>query len=91
MRNINISVKKVLVGTLILTSFSTSAVAYQYTIKKGDTLNKISKKAYGTSSYSNELANYNSILDPDFIKVGDILDIPSINTIKNIDTEQYEI
>lgn len=91
MRNINISVKKVLVGTLILTSFSTSAVAYQYIIKKGDTLNKISKKAYGTSSYSNELANYNSILDPDFIKVGDILDIPSINTIKNIDTEQYEI
>ena len=34
MRNINISVKKVLVGTLILTSFSTSAVAYQYIIKK---------------------------------------------------------
>lgn len=84
MKNINIKkgIKRVLAGTIVLTSLSTNALAYQYVIKRGDTLRKISKEAYGTPSYSTELANYNSILNPNFIREGEIIEIPSVDTIK---------
>lgn len=85
MKNINIKkgIKRVLAGTIVLTSLSANALAYQYVIKRGDTLRKISKNAYGTPSYSTELANYNNIPNPNFIREGEVIEIPNINTIKD--------
>lgn len=47
-----------------------------YTVKKGDSLSKISKKFYKTSKYSSKIAKHNNV-DPDKIRVGQTLEIPA--------------
>ena len=47
-----------------------------YTVKKGDTMTKISKKFYKTTKYSSNIAKHNDV-DPDKIKIGQTLEIPA--------------
>ena len=49
-----------------------------YTIGTGDTLTGISKYYYGTRDYYDEIAYYNNIKNPDVIKAGDKIFLPSI-------------
>jgi nucleoid-associated protein YgaU len=55
-----------------------SQIATQYTIKKDDTLQKISKQFYGTVKKWNRIyqANKDKIKDPNRIKPGVVLNIP---------------
>ncbi len=47
-----------------------------YIVEKGDTLRKISRKFYDDSQYYKELAIYNSIEDPNFIRIGQKIYVP---------------
>ncbi len=58
-----------------------------YEVKKGDTLYRISRKILGNARKYSDLAEYNDISNPDFIKVGQILIIP---LIPNLDTALAE-
>lgn len=48
-----------------------------YQIKKGDTLRKIAKEFYADSVLNKKLADYNGILNPDSILIGQTIEIPS--------------
>ncbi|MGH7791446.1 MAG: M15 family metallopeptidase [Thermodesulfobacteriota bacterium] len=52
-------------------------MALNYVIKKGDSLRKIAKGFYGDPSLSKKLADYNGILNPDLIVVGQNMEVPS--------------
>lgn len=49
-----------------------------YKVKKGDTLYRISRRILGNARKYSDLAEYNDISNPDFIKIGQILIIPLI-------------
>lgn len=51
----------------------------KYTVQKGDTLQKISKKFYGTTKKWNKIyeANKDTLKAPDKIRVGQVLNIPT--------------
>ena len=51
----------------------------KYTVAKGDTLQKISKKFYGTTKRWNKIydANKDTLKAPDKIRVGQVLNIPT--------------
>lgn len=58
----------------------TEAVSFEkYTVSKGDTLQKISKKFYGTTKKWNKIfeANMDTLKAPDRIRPGQILNIPT--------------
>ncbi len=52
-------------------------MASRYVIQARDTLAKIAQKFYGDRSLYGKLAQYNAILDPDLIRVGQAIEIPS--------------
>lgn len=52
-------------------------MARSYVIQKGDTLRKIAKNFYGEPSLSKKLADYNGILNPDLIVIGQNIELPS--------------
>lgn len=54
-----------------------------YTIKKGDTLYKISKRYYGDGKYASAIAFYNGISNANIIYIGDVLRLPNINDLIN--------
>ncbi|THF68243.1 BON domain-containing protein [Deinococcus sp. Arct2-2] len=48
-----------------------------YTVQSGDTLGEIAQKYYGNAGEYKKIAHYNNISNPDLIKVGQKLRIPS--------------
>ncbi len=54
-----------------------------YSVKPGDTLGKISKKFFGSSSKYKLIAKFNSISYPDKIEVGQKIKIPDIEKVKS--------
>ncbi|MFB9992782.1 BON domain-containing protein [Deinococcus oregonensis] len=48
-----------------------------YTVQPGDTLGEIAQKYYGNAGEYKKIAHYNNISNPDLIKVGQKLRIPS--------------
>jgi nucleoid-associated protein YgaU len=64
---------------------STAPIAAQtYTVNKGDTLSKIAKEFYGSANRWHEIydANRDQISNPDLIKPGQVLKIPTGATSK---------
>jgi nucleoid-associated protein YgaU len=57
--------------------------ATEYTVQKDDTLQKIAKKTYGSFSKWTKIydANRDAIKDPNFLKPGTVLKIPSIDNV----------
>lgn len=53
-----------------------------YIVEKGDTLRKISRKFYDDSQYYRELAIYNNIEDPNFIRIAQKIYVPK--TLKEL-------
>jgi|GEM_PF-819960 len=51
-----------------------------YTIRKGDTLGSISRKFFGTTKYWKKIAKVNGLNNPANIKVGRVIQIPTIST-----------
>ncbi len=51
----------------------------KYEVEKGDTLEKIAKRFFGTRRAAYDIAYYNRISNPDKIKAGDTLEIPPLN------------
>ena len=47
-----------------------------YTVKKGDTLGKVAYEFYGTYEKWRTLAEYNDLIRPDLISVGDVIELP---------------
>lgn len=60
-----------------------------YLIRKGDTLSAISKKYYGSSGYAWALATYNNLSNPNLIRTGKYLNIPSLEVIKKVVVRDY--
>ena len=52
-------------------------MARQYVIKKGDTLGKVAKEFYNDYELYKKLAEYNGILNPDLVMLGQTIEIPS--------------
>ncbi|HWP92887.1 MAG TPA: LysM peptidoglycan-binding domain-containing protein [Thermodesulfobacteriota bacterium] len=52
-------------------------MARNYVIQRGDSLRKISKNFYGDPLLFKKLADYNGILNPDLIIVGQNIEVPS--------------
>jgi LysM repeat protein len=48
-----------------------------YFVRPGDTLSKIARREYGDASLADEIAQYNGILNPDWIRAGQKLVLPS--------------
>jgi nucleoid-associated protein YgaU len=64
---------------------STAPIAAQtYTVNKGDTLSKIAKEFYGSANRWHEIydANRDQISNPDLIRPGQVLKIPTGATSK---------
>ena len=61
------------------TAPTVDAPAQTYTVNKGDTLSKIAKEFYGSANRWHEIfdANRDQISNPDLIKPGQVLKIPS--------------
>lgn len=55
---------------------TTGGADQEYTIKPGDNLSKISQRFYGNANKYQQIAQANSIPDPDKIKVGQTIKIP---------------
>lgn len=52
-------------------------MARSYIVRSGDTLSKIARREYGDASLADEIAQYNGILNPDWIRPGQKLSIPT--------------
>ncbi len=52
-------------------------MARTYVVQPGDTLGKIAKKFYGDAGAYRKLADYNGIRNPDWLSVGQTLEVPS--------------
>lgn len=52
----------------------------KYTIKEGDTLTNIAKNYYGDSFLYEKIAEINKLQDANIIEVGQVIDIPKIDT-----------
>ena len=61
-----------------------STAPQTYTVNKGDTLSKIAKEFYGSANRWHEIfdANRDQISNPDLIKPGQVLKIPTGNKSK---------
>ena len=62
---------------------------YTYTIKKGDTLSEICNEYYGSSTYAWALATYNKLDNPNIIRTGRTLKIPTLEVIKKVKVRDY--
>lgn len=64
---------------------SSQGPSEQYTVQKGDTLQKISQKFYGTTKNWMKLynANRDRLKGPDKVRPGQVLDIPSLPGMKS--------
>jgi len=49
----------------------------QFVVQPGDTLSKIAKQFYGDFNLAGKLADFNGIRNPDLIRVGQTIEIPS--------------
>lgn len=58
---------------------TTGGAEQPYTIKSGDNLSKISKLFYGNANKYQQIADANSISDPNLIKVGQQINIPVLS------------
>lgn len=67
-------------SSLDLTSPSSTATVRKYTVREGDTLNKIAQKEYGNPSLWAKIYAYNrdSVAYADIIKVGQTLKLPDL-------------
>ena len=83
-KNINPpKIKETLSIGLVLVTLTTPVLAKEYKIQKGDTLSKISLNEYGKTHYYDELAYYNYIDNPDIIKVGQVIELPPLQSLLN--------
>ena len=57
---------------------TTTGTTQQYTIQSGDNLSKISKHFYGSANHYQKIAEANSIADPDKIRAGQTITIPTL-------------
>lgn len=57
-------------------------MARQYKIRRGDMLSRIAKRFYGDYKLYKKLALYNGIHDPNDIKVGERIEIPSLRELE---------
>ncbi len=55
---------------------TTGGADQEYTIKPGDNLSKVSQHFYGNANKYQQIAQANSISDPDKIKVGQTIKVP---------------
>ncbi len=62
------------------TSPSESRLPRTYEVAKGDTFEKIAVKLFGDRSYMSELMKANEDIDPRKMQIGDVLNIPQIDT-----------
>ena len=62
-------------------AISSSVSSQQYKVQEGDTLQKISKKFYGTTKNWAKIfeANKNKLKSPDRVRPGQVLDIPGVS------------
>lgn len=76
-------IKKYLsIGVVLwVTTYPAIAENGAHRVKRGETLGKIAFEYYGKSSYYDELAAYNNISNPDLIRMGTILEIPTVETL----------
>ncbi len=59
-----------------------------HTVKRGDTLIKISDTFFGQSGYALNIASYNGIPNPDLIRVGQVMMIPPLKWLLARDGSQ---
>lgn len=52
-----------------------------YTVQRGDTLSKIARRAYGDAALATKLAEYNGLRSPDWIRVNQVLTLPSLRIL----------
>ena len=52
-----------------------------YTVKKGDTLAKISKEFYGSTNFVDKIINYNNLKNPNAIFINQQLELPGIEQV----------
>lgn len=55
---------------------------FYHKVAKGETLASISRKYYGSASYTVSLANFNKITNPDQLKLGTLMQIPSPSSLQ---------
>jgi LysM repeat protein len=60
-------------------------MARQYIVQRGDTLGKIAKKFYNEATLYKKLADYNGIINPNQIILGQVLEIPSKRELLGVD------
>ena len=70
---------------------SQTAEEKTYEIQKGDTLSSICKYYYGNTEYLWHLATYNNLENPNLIRAGRTLKIPSLETLKGIKPRDYSM
>ena len=77
--------KESLVETAALEPLAVSTTGQKYTVGKKDTLQKISKKFYGTSKNWMKIynANKNTLKGPNNVYPGQVLNIPEISNARN--------
>ena len=88
---LNNKIKTAIVAVAPLALLATSVTTFadektkdvkEYTVKAGDTLSHISEELYGTVQYVDEIVYVNDILNPDYIEVGQVLDLKEVKTVK---------
>lgn len=52
-------------------------MSHTYLVKKGDTLRKIANEFYSDSGLYKKLADYNGIMNPQLIQIGQVIEVPS--------------
>lgn len=57
---------------------TTTGSSQEYTIQSGDNLSKVSKLFYGSPNHYEKIAQANSIADPDKIRAGQTITIPTL-------------
>jgi LysM repeat protein len=78
-KEINADIKVVPPAAAVGTSGSAATAAKTYTVKAGDTLSKIAKETLGDANAYTKIfdANKDQLTDPNKIKVGQVLKLPS--------------
>jgi len=59
-------------------STSNPSIPGQYTVQKGDTFGSIAKKLFGSARHSVELQKANEDVDPRHMRIGQVLNVPSL-------------
>lgn len=56
-------------------------MARTVTVKAGDTLSQIARSAYGSAAFTLKLADYNGITDPNLLRIGEQLELPTMKEL----------